>query len=247
MNDRASRAKPASDGRPESVAKPSGAALKIAIAAVFIGGVAAFFAFGGQRYVNLETLKANRDLLLDYTTRHYLLMLAIAFAAYTGSTALSLPGGLVLSLAVGFLFGRWVGSLVIVFAATLGATLVFLAARYLFADAARSRMGGLAEKINRGFSENAFNYLLFLRLVPLFPFWLVNLAPAFTNIPLKTYVLATALGVVPGTFVFANLGKSLGSINSLGDLLSRETVGAFALLGLFALAPPLIKKFRAKA
>jgi uncharacterized membrane protein YdjX (TVP38/TMEM64 family) len=240
MTDSASGAKAASQ------AKPSSAALKIGVAAVFIGGVAAFFALGGQHYVNLETLKANRDLLLHYTARHYVLMLVIAFCAYTASTALSLPGGLVLSLATGFLFGRWVGSLLIVFAATLGATLVFLAARYLFADAARSRMGGLAEKINRGFSENAFNYLLFLRLVPLFPFWLVNLAPAFTNIRLRTYVLATAIGILPGTFVLANLGKSLGSINSLGDLLSRETVGAFALLGLFALAPPLIKKFRSK-
>ena len=240
MTDSASGAKAASE------AKPSSAALKIGVAAVFVGGIAAFFALGGQRYVNLETLKANRDLLLDYTARHYVLMLLIAFCAYTASTALSLPGGLVLSLATGFLFGRWVGSLLIVVAATLGATLVFLAARYLFADAARSRMGGLAEKINRGFSENAFNYLLFLRLIPVFPFWLVNLAPAFTDIPLRTYVLATAIGIVPGTFVYANLGKSLGSINSLGDLLSRETIGAFVLLALFALAPPLIKKFRSK-
>ena len=100
---------------------------------------------------------------------------------YAGAVAFSLPGGLVLSLTMGFIFGRWVGTVLVVIAATLGATLVFLAARYLFADAARRRMGALGERISAGFAENAFNYLLFLRLVPLFPFFLVNLAPAFTD------------------------------------------------------------------
>jgi uncharacterized membrane protein YdjX (TVP38/TMEM64 family) len=136
--------------------------------------------------------------------------------------------------------------LIIVCAATVGATLVFLAARYLFADAARKRMGGLAQKINEGFTQDAFNYMLFLRLVPLFPFWLVNLAPAFTNVKLRTYVLATAIGIIPGSFVFANLGRTLGQIDSLQGLLSREVVGAFVLLGVFALIPVLIKKFRGK-
>ena len=106
-----------------------------------------------------------------------------------GAIAFSLPGGLVLSLTMGFVFGRWVGTVLVVFAATIGATLVFLAARYIFADAARKRLGALGEKINAGFTENAFSYLLFLRLVPLFPFFLVNLAPAFTSIPLRTFVL----------------------------------------------------------
>jgi uncharacterized membrane protein YdjX (TVP38/TMEM64 family) len=220
--------------------------LKAAILLVFAGGFGAFFALGGQRYVNLETLKENRDFLLDYTIRHQALMALGAFVVYTVSTALSVPGGLVLSLAVGFLFGRWAGTLLIVCAATLGATLVFLAARYLFGDAARSRMAGLAEKINQGFTENAFNYLLFLRLVPLFPFWLVNLAPAFSGVKLRTYVLATAIGIVPGSFVFANLGQSLGRIHSLHDLLSPGLVGALALLGIFALVPVLVKKLRTR-
>ncbi len=92
---------------------------------------------------------------------------------------------------MGFLFGRWVGTVLVVVAATIGATLVFLAARYLFADAARRRMGALGEKINAGFTENALNYLLFLRLVPLFPFFLVNLAPAFTSISVRTFVVGT--------------------------------------------------------
>jgi uncharacterized membrane protein YdjX (TVP38/TMEM64 family) len=221
--------------------------LKLLVLALFLGGIIVFFALGGQRYLNLETLKANRDALIQYADQHYLSAFVIGFLIYTISTALSLPGGLILSLAVGLVFGRWAGTVLIVFAATLGATLVFLAARYLFADIARKKMGGLAQKINEGFTQDAFNYLLFLRLVPLFPFWLVNLAPAFTNVSLKTYVTATAIGILPGTFVFANLGQSLGRVSSTKDLLTPPIIGAFVLLGVFALIPVLYKKFKAKA
>lgn len=220
--------------------------LKLVILAVLAGGLIAFFALGGQRYVNLETLKANRDQLLQFTSQHYAAMLGIAFVTYAVSTALSLPAGLILSLTCGFLFGRWVGTAVIVSGATLGACLVFLAARYLFADAARAKMGALAEKINQGFTKDAFNYLLFLRLVPLFPFWLVNLAPAFSSVPLRTYALATFLGIIPGSFVFANLGQSLAAISSTKDLISPEIIGAFALLGVFALVPVALKKLRGR-
>ena len=226
--------------------KNSATLIKLLILALFVGGVIAFFAFGGQKYLNLETLKANRDALIQYADQHYALALLIGFLIYTVSTALSLPGGLILSLAVGLVFGRWAGTVLIVFAATLGATLVFLAARYLFADMARKKIGGLAKKINEGFTQDAFNYLLFLRLVPLFPFWLVNLAPAFTNVSLKTYITATAIGILPGTFVFANLGQNLGRISSTKDLLTPPIIGAFVLLGVFALIPVLHKKFKAK-
>ncbi len=220
--------------------------IKLLIVAVFAGALIAFFALGGQKYLSLEMIKANRDALLAYTQEHRLLMIAIAFGIYTLAVACSLPGALILSLTCGFLFGRWVGTAVIVSAATCGATLVFLAARYLFADWARSRMGQLGQKINEGFSENAFNYMLFLRLVPAFPFFLVNLAPAFTNIRLSTYVLATAIGIIPGSFVFANLGETLGTIDSLSGLVSKETLLAFALLGVLALVPVAIKKFKSK-
>ena len=226
--------------------KSSATLIKILIAAIFLGGIVLFFALGGQKYLNLETLKSNRDALIQYTDLHYVKAFIFGFLIYTISTALSLPGGLILSLAMGLVFGRWAGTLLIVLAATLGATLVFLAARYLFADMARKRIGGLAQKINEGFTKDAFNYLLFLRLVPLFPFWLVNLAPAFTNVSLKTYVTATAIGILPGTFVFANLGQNLGRISSTKDLLTPGTIGAFVLLGVFSLIPVLYKKFKAK-
>jgi uncharacterized membrane protein YdjX (TVP38/TMEM64 family) len=216
--------------------------VRVVLALLFAAAVAAFFALGGYRYLNLDTIKGNRDALLAFTQAHYAQSLAIAFAVYVAAAAFSLPGGLLLSLTCGFLFGRWAGTVLVVFAATIGATLLFVAARYVFADAARKRLGALGEKINAGFTRDAFSYMLFLRLVPAFPFFLVNLAPAFTSIPLRTFVLATFVGIIPGTFVFVNLGETLGRIDTLQGLVSWETLGAFALLGILALVPIVVRR-----
>lgn len=226
-----------------STAKPW---IKALILLVFAGGLVGFFALDGDQWLTLENLKTRRSMLLVYSEQHYALMLATAVLIYTAFIALSIPGAIVLSLAMGFIFGRWVGTLTIVFAATLGAALVFIAARYLFAEAVQRRMRGVAKKFSDGFKENAFNYMLFLRLVPVFPFWLINLIAAVMPITLRTFVVATAVGIIPGTFVFANLGQSLGRIDSLGELLSLETLGAFLLLGLFSLIPVFVKKMRIK-
>ena len=134
----------------------------------------------------------------------------------------------------------------ILFSATLGAASVFLAARYVFAEAAQRRMGPHAKKIIEGFHKNDVNYLLFVRLVPLFPFWLVNLAPAFTPMKNTTYVAATALGILPATFVFTNLGQSLGRIDSPAQLLSFRTMSALILLGFLALIPVVLKRYPSK-
>lgn len=215
-----------------------------AVAAVFAAGLVAFLALGGRRWLTPEVLAAHRDALLAYTRAHYARTLLLAFAAYAAATALSLPGAAVLSLAVGLLFGRWVGTAVIVGAATLGATGVFLAARHLFADAARRRLGERGRRVAEGFERDAVSYLLFLRLVPVFPFWLVNLIPALTPVRTRTYVAATAVGIVPGSFVFANLGESLRTIRSPDQLLSPEVLVALGLLGVLALAPIAIRKLR---
>ena len=217
---------------------------KMLVLAVFAGGLIAFFALGGQRWLTLEALQQNRDTLAAYTQRHFVAMAVAGALVYATATALSIPGALILSLAAGFLFGRWVGTLVVVTGATAGATAVFLAARYLFSDWARRRMPASARRLADGFSGDAFNYLLFLRLVPVFPFWLVNLVPAFTTVRVRTYVVATAIGIVPGSFVFVNLGRSLGNIRSAGDLLNRETLVAFALLGALSLVPVVVRKLR---
>ena len=233
------------DDAPAAARSPN-RVLQVIVAALLVGGVVAFFALGGPQYLDLATIKEHRDALLAFTEAHFAAALAIAFAVYAGAVAFSLPGGLVLSLTMGFVFGRWVGTALVVVAATVGATLVFLAARYLFADAARRRLGTFGEKINAGFTKNAFSYMLFLRLVPVFPFFVVNLAPAFTTIPLRTYVLATAVGIVPGSFVFVNLGQTLAHIDSLKGLVSADVLAGLALLAAFALVPVAVQKYRAK-
>ncbi len=212
------------------------------IVAVFI-----FLILGGQQWLSLEAIRSHRDQLTLFTEQHYLIMLLACSLVYSLSTALSLPTGTVLSLLLGFLFGRWIGGFVIVVSATIGATAVFWLARYLFAEWAERRMQGHegAKKIIDGFQADAFNYLLFLRLVPLFPFWLVNLAPAFTPVSLRVYVITTFLGIMPGSFIYANLGQSLGSIERLDQLLSAQTLWALALLGVLSLLPVIVKRYQA--
>lgn len=217
---------------------------RFAVLAAFAVAVAAFFALGGDELLRFETLRAHRDTLLAYTRDHYARMLLLSFLVYVAVVAISVPGASVLSLAMGFLFGRWVGTAVILAAATLGATLVFLAARHLFADAARRRLGPRAQRVIHGFEKDAVNYLLFLRLVPVFPFWLANLIPAFTPVRTRTYVLATAVGILPGAFVFANLGESLGRIESADQLLSPQVLAALGMLGVLALLPVAVRKLR---
>lgn len=216
---------------------------RVALLALFAGAIGAFFLLDGPSYLNLDTIKSHRDALLALTQAHYVPAMVAAVLVYITATTLSLPTGLVLSLTIGFLFGRWVGAAIVIVGATIGGTMVFLAARYLFADSARRRMGPMGRRIADGFSANAFSYLLFLRLVP-FPYFLVNLAPAFTAIKVRTFVAATAIGIIPGTFVFVNLGQALGRIESTQQLLSLETLGALALLGCLALTPVLIKRWK---
>jgi len=216
----------------------------VTLAAVLVGGLAAFVASGGLDYLSLDTLKAHRTTLVAYAHAHFAAAFAIAFLLYVLGTLFSLPGGSVASLAVGFVFGRWAGTILVVTAATVGSTLLFLAARYVLSDFARRRLGGVGARIIEGFTGNAFEYMLFLRLVPVFPYFLVNLAPALTTIPWRTYALATFLGIMPSTFVFVSLGQTLGSIESLADLVTWQTFGVLALLGVLGLLPILWRSRR---
>lgn len=219
---------------------------KVLLALLFVGALVAYFAFDAGRFANLDALKASRDALLAFGERHYAAALAIAFAAYVAAVALSLPVATLLSLAAGYVFGRWIGTALIVVAATVGATIVFLAARYVFADAARRRLGARGRSIDAGFTRNAFSWLLFLRLVPLFPFFLVNLAAALTTVGARTYALATLVGIVPGAFVYANLGEALAAIDSTRGLLSGRTLFALTLLGVLALTPIVVRRWKAR-
>ena len=220
---------------------------KIAIAVIFAAAIAAFFYFDLRQYLTLESLKAHRDQLLAYTDAHFVAAVAIFSGLYVLQTTFSLPGGALLTLTGGFLFGSFLGTLIVVVPATLGATMAFLVARYLLRDWVERKFGDRLEAFQRGFAKNAFSYLLTLRLIPLFPFFLVNLVSGLTRIRLGTYAAATALGIIPGTFIFANAGRQLGSINSLNDVASPSVLGAFGLFALFALVPVLYRKVRAKA
>lgn len=207
-----------------------------------------FFALGLDRYVSLELLRENRDLLTGFVTDHYLLAVLAFVALYAVVTGLSVPGAAVLTLSGGFLFGTVGGTAYAVIGATLGATAIFLAARTAFADALRARAGRAIGMMREGFRRDAFNYLLFLRLVPAFPFFLVNLVPAFLGVSTRTYILATVIGIIPGGFVFASVGAGLGSIFDqegeigLADVMTPEIILAMAGLGVLALVPVLAKR-----
>lgn len=206
--------------------------------------IALFFYFDLGRFLTLAALKANRQTLLDYYAAHKLIMVAGFMAIYIIQTALSLPGAAILSLAAGAIFGSVMGTVYANIAATFGATLAFLVTRYLLRDVVLNKFGGKLEGMNRELEERGFSYLLFLRLVPLFPFFLINLAAGLTRLPLRTFFLGTMIGIIPGGFVFVNAGASLATIDSLSDVASPRVLGSFALLGLFALIPVLYNKFK---
>jgi uncharacterized membrane protein YdjX (TVP38/TMEM64 family) len=206
------------------------------------------FWFDLDRFLTFEALQTHHRDLTGFVADQGALAIAAFLTIYAIATAVSLPGGAVMSIAGGFLFGSAFGTLYIVLAATLGATAVFLIARTAFGDALRSRAGSALQKMEAGFKANAFSYLLTLRLIPLFPFVLVNLVPAFLGVSLRTYVVATVIGIVPGAFVFASAGAGLGSVLdtaeslSPGAVLTPEVVIAFTGLGLLSLLPVLYKR-----
>lgn len=217
--------------------------LILVIVALAIG---LFFYQDLGRHLTLEGLKANRQALADYYAGHRLATVAAFMAVYVIQTALSLPGATILSLASGAIFGAFMGTVYAVIAATAGATLAFLVTRYLLRDAVLNRFGKRLEGLNRELEQRGLNYLLFLRLVPLFPFFLINLAAGLTRLPLSTFFIGTLIGIIPGGFVYCNAGASLASIDSLGSIASPRVLGSFALLGLFALLPALYSKLRRK-
>lgn len=203
-----------------------------------------FFYFDLKSYLTLAALKANRQTLLDYYAAHKVIMVAGFMIIYIVQTALSLPGAAILSLAAGAIFGSIMGTVYANIAATIGATLAFLVTRYLLRDVILNKFGSRLEGMNRELEQRGLSYLLFLRLVPLFPFFLINLAAGLTRLPLRTFFFGTMLGIIPGGFVYVNAGASLATIDSLSGIASPRVLGSFALLGLFALVPVLYNKLK---
>ena len=197
---------------------------KILTGMIFLLGIGAFVYFDLGQYLSLDALKANRDQLLSYTESNYALAVAVFILVYILQTTFSLPGGAILTLTGGFLFGSLMGTVFVNIGATVGATLAFLAARYLLRDWVENKFGHRLGPIQAGFAQNAFSYLMTLRLIPAFPFFLVNLVSGLTRVNLGTYMLATSLGIIPGSFVFAFAGRQLGSINSLSEIASPSVL-----------------------
>lgn len=239
---------------------------RVAPLAVLVLLAAAALYFDLHRLLTLEELARNREALRAFVDGHTVLAVAVFMAIYVTVIALSLPGGAVLTIAGGFLFG-WLGTgLAVVVAATIGATILFLIARTALGEPLAARAGPWLARLRQGFQRDALSYLLFLRLVPAFPFWLVNLAPALLGVPLSTFVIGTFVGIIPGTFAFAFVGVGLDSVIEAqiaaspacgraggdcafqldpGALVTPELLVAFAALGVVALIPVAVRWWRA--
>lgn len=197
--------------------------------------IAAFFIFDLQQYLTLETLKIQQQDIESFRSSHAGLAVFYYALIYIAVTGLSLPGATILTLAGGAIFGLFWGTLIVSFASSIGATLAFLAARFLFRDAVKSRFDDRLAVINKGMDQDGAWYLFSLRLVPLFPFFVINLVMGLTGLKTKTFYWVSQLGMLAGTLVYVNAGTQLGELESLSGILSPGLIGSFVLLGVFPL------------
>lgn len=212
---------------------------KIIIVVIIIGLIAAFKFFDLGQYLSFSYLKESRDTLVALYEKHTALVIAAYFFIYVVTTSLSLPGASPLTIVGGAVMGFWVATLVVSFASTIGATLACFFSRFLLRDWVQNKIGDRIKKVNEGIEKEGSFYLFTLRLIPLFPFWMINLAMGLTKIPLKRYYWVSQIGMLPGTMVYVNAGKELGKINSLKGILSPSLIISFALIGIF---PIVVKK-----
>jgi uncharacterized membrane protein YdjX (TVP38/TMEM64 family) len=212
---------------------------RIILLVALISAIAGFFYFDGQQFLSLAALKAQQNQLTVFYDSHPAQVLAAYALLYITVTALSLPGATILTLAGGALFGLFWGTLIVSFASTIGASLAFLSARFLFRDTVQAKFAEQLKTINEGIERDGEYYLFTLRLVPLFPFFMINLLMGLTTLKTRTFYGVSQIGMLAGTLVYVNAGTQLGKLESLSGILSPLLVGSFALLGLF---PLLAKK-----
>jgi uncharacterized membrane protein YdjX (TVP38/TMEM64 family) len=213
---------------------------------VIIALMIVVFASGLHEKISLQVLQDNKEAMLNAVEAHPVVTALSFMAIYIVFVALSLPAATLLTLTGGFLFGTWLGIFYVVTAATIGATILFFIAKTSLGEVLRKKAGGLYTRVEGNMKDNAVGYLLFMRLVPIFPFFLVNIVPALFNVKARVFILTTFFGIIPGSFVFVNLGKQLATITDLGDLVSKQTLLAFLLLGLFALIPTIYKQIKGR-
>lgn len=216
---------------------------QILILITIIALVAVVFVFDLQQYLTLEYIKGQQQALGDFYRENVVLSLAVYFGIYVLVTALSIPGAVVMTLAGGGLFGLVTGTIIISFASTIGATLAFVVSRYLLRDFVQQKFGDKLEVINQGIEKEGEFYLFTLRLIPVFPFFLINLVMGLTPIRTIKYFLVSQLGMLPGTIVYVFAGTQLAQIDSLKGILSPGLIGAFVILGLFPLVTKKVIEF----
>lgn len=213
--------------------------------------LAIFLALGGPDYVSLDSLRDNRETLSALVADNFWFVFLGFIALYAVLVGISFPGAGFLSIFGGFLFGTLTGGFGIIIGATIGATAIFLAARYAFGDALSAKAGPYMKKFEAGLKENEFSYLFILRLIPAFPFFIVNIVPALFDVKLRNYVLTTFFGIIPGSLVYASVGAGVGSLFDAGEevqlsglMLQPKVIGP--ILGLIALSllPILYKKVK---
>lgn len=214
-------------------------------------GLTAFLVLDGPTLLSFETLGRHHETIVSWVSTHRLVATLTFMALYVLAVTFSVPGAVWMSIAGGYLFGQAPGTILIVVSATLGATAVFLAARTILGEGWRARaFSGGGQRLARQLRDNAFTGMLVLRLVPLFPFWLVNLVPAFLDVPLRSYVLATFLGIIPGAVVFASVGAGLdhvlaaGGTPNLNVLYDPHVLGPLLGLAALAMLPTLWRRWK---
>jgi pyruvate/2-oxoglutarate dehydrogenase complex dihydrolipoamide dehydrogenase (E3) component/uncharacterized membrane protein YdjX (TVP38/TMEM64 family) len=208
---------------------------RLLLGVALVLAIGLFFALDLGRFLTLETLQRQREMLIGYRDAQPLLVGGLFFAVYVVATALSVPGAAILTLAAGAVFGLWWGTLLVSFASTLGATGAMLVARYLLREPLAARYGERLRAIDAGVARDGAFYLFTLRLVPVVPFFLINLLLGLTAMPARTFAWVSQLGMLPGTLVYVNAGTQLAQLSSPGDILAPGLIGAFALLGVFPL------------
>ena len=216
---------------------------RVMILLLVTGAIAVFYILDLQQFLTLSSLKENRHALLIAYQAHRPAFTIGFILIYIVQTALSLPGAAILTLAGGAIFGAVMGALWVNIGASTGALLAFLLARTLLRDWVINRFGKKMKAFDRGLTQNGLSYLLFLRLVPIFPFFLVNLACGVTGLSIRTYLVGTVIGILPGSFVYANAGASLASIENIGQVAGPRVLTSLALLGIFALVPVIYRRW----
>ncbi|ELK8309680.1 TPA: TVP38/TMEM64 family protein [Vibrio vulnificus] len=198
-----------------------------------------------SQYLTLDNAKAQQLALDSFIEENFLFASISYFVIYVGLTAFSVPGATVVTLLGAALFGFWYSLLLVSFASTIGATIAFLSSRYLLKDWVQARFGDKLSAINQGVEKDGAFYLFSLRLIPVFPFFLINLLMGLTPISTGRYYLTSQIGMLPGTAVYLNAGTQLADINSLSGILSPTVLASFALLGVFPIAVKwIMSKFR---